>query len=192
MNDSELRQKLAAWQIPPASETTRSRAEWHALTAFRHRASAPPAPVTNRRVVWRFAALAAGLTTVIGAFFTLPREAKSPAMEHSAPLLAELEDFFQGRLAAVIQQDGEIDLQLSEAPAPRPPDQRVAVRLEWPGETIEILTYSGIAVCVDLPSGTLCLTPLITGSGSVLLLGDHGLIENLPNLRTEAHTLHDI
>ncbi len=194
MNDSELKQKLAAWKLPPASDQTQSRAEWCALTAFRNRETERTSTTTRRfpRAPW---AILAGFGAVailfIAAFFGLQPNKESP-LQNPTPLLSELEEFFQGRLAAVVQQDGEVDLRLIDVPVDREADQRVAVRLEWPGETIEILTYSGIAVCVDSPSGTLCLTPLITGSGSVLLLGDNGLIENQPGLRTEAHTLQDI
>jgi hypothetical protein len=192
MNGSDLKQKLASWKLPAISESTRARAEWHALTAFRNRTQEPGSaatPATTPYLPWL---ILSGLGSAVVLFLLSllwwpPNE--TSVLQNPAPLLSELEQFFQGRLAAVVQQNGEVDLRLADVPVERPPDQRVAVRLEWPGETIEILTYSGVPVCVDSPEGTLCLTPFITGSGNVLLLGDTGLLENQPGLHTEAHLL---
>lgn len=191
MSDSELKEKLATWKLPSANAQAQSRAKWHALTAFRNRTAEQANPTATRacRVSWSIlAGIGAVAGLVLAAFFWLQPTAGLP-LQNPSPLLSELEQFFQGRLAAVVQQDGEINLRLLDVPVDREPDQRVAVRLEWPGESIEILTYSGVAVCVDSPDGMLCLTPLITGSGNVLVISDTGLLKNKTGFRTKAHLL---
>jgi hypothetical protein len=194
MNDSDLRQKLNAWKLPPSSAQARSRAEWHALTAFRHRSAGSADAELSRApslLVWKLlTASAAIICLMLTALFSF-RPAPASSTVNPTPLLAELEDFFQGRLVAVIQHDGELDLQLTEVPAPRPADQRVAVRIEWQNEHFLILTYSGNSVCLDTSAGRLCVTPLINGSREVILLGESGLLKHQPGLRAEARTLQD-
>lgn len=192
MNDSELKQKLAAWRLPPTCQEAQSRAEWHALAAFKNLSHMPGRRTTPERISRRSWLLPAGIGAAVAlllAAWLRFQPAADPSLQNPESLLAELESFFQGRLAAVVRKDGAVDLRLIHEPIDRAPDQRVAVRLQWPEETIEILTYSGVPVCVDSPGGTLCLTPLITGSGSVLLLSDTGLLENRADLRTETQIL---
>jgi hypothetical protein len=192
MNDSELKSKLAAWKLAPAPEQTRSRAEWHALTAYRNRTTSPAgakSPVPPSRIAWKILTVSVALgCLVLVTLLTLRPAADSP-LENPVPLLTELEDFFQGRLTAVIQHNGELDLQLTEEPVSHPTDQRVAVRIEWQNEHFLILTYSGNSVCLETTAGRLCVTPLINGAGEVILLGESGLLDHQPGLRAEARTL---
>lgn len=192
MNDSELRQKLAAWQIPPSSQAARSRAEWHTLTAFRNRGTRSGPPGSPLFYFPKLAVISAVLLVAASTLFFLQPVHHAQPLQNSAPLLAELEEFFQGRLAAAIQHNGSLDLQLAEEPMNRPPDQRVAVRIAVRDESFVILTYSGQSVCLETGAGRICVTPLINGAGEVILLGESGLLEHQAGLRTEAHLLQGI
>lgn len=191
MNDSELRKRFAARNFPPAAEHTRERARWHALAAFRNAAGNPRQSLHNSTTVfpWKMAASAVLVCVLLLMVVFSTRHLTESRDADPRPLLAELEKFFQGRLAAVIQHDGEIDLRLRDDSVARPPDQRVAVEIEWRNQKFVILTYSGEAVCLESEAGELCLTPLITGSGEVIIIGETGLMKNARDLRATARAL---
>ena len=105
-------------------------------------------------------------------------------------MFQEMETLFPGQVVAVVTRGRNIDLQLGEQPFPRPADQRVAVTLSVQNEAIEILTYSGSPVCVEAAGTSICLTPLITGSGEVVLVGESGLLDHQSGIRAAARTIH--
>lgn len=163
MNDSELRKLLFEARPPAVNEAHADRALERALIALRN------APKTEEKSSWRFGvaiATAACVACVILAFF-FNRQGE----DSSERILTEMEHIFPGQLQAVILSGSRTDLRLSKFPENElSTDQRVRVIVETGTETAEILTYSGRLVCIPLKSGPLCLTPLLTAEGEVIVV----------------------
>jgi len=167
----ELRPFLDQLKVPAADESRRARALERSLVAFRN---APRMERKTHRAAWIFAAAAA--TACVGIALVLHGQ----RADSSARVFAELEHLFPGQLLAVVRNGGQTDVRLSAIPDPEiSTDQRVRITVRSGGETTDILTYSGREVCVPLKSGPLCLTPLVTGEGDVLVLaGDNAFTRN--------------
>jgi len=115
--------------------------------------------------LWITAAVAACVAVAL--MLTARRE------DTSTKVFVELESLFPGQILAFIRNGDETDLHLSAVPDPgRASDQRIHITICANGLTTEVLTYSGRRVCVPIESGSLCLTPLLTGEGDVLVLTD--------------------
>ena len=160
----DLQPFLAMLKVPAADESRAARALDRSLVAFRNAARMERKP---RRAAWVFAAAAAAACAVLAIVLHGQNE------DSSARVFAELEHLFPGQLQAVIRNGGQTDLRLSAVPNPElSTDQRVRVTVRSGGETADVLTYSGHEVCIPLKSGALCITPLVTGEGDVLVLSD--------------------
>lgn len=195
MNDDDLKNLLSAWRLPEVSETVKSQAKWQSLVAFQNRDIHRPLSLASaQKQPWKaFPFFKVGVPVFcLAAIFFLVWLMINPDSERQNALLQELEILFPGQIEAVIKNGEEIELRLADTKILRPADQRVAVRIIVQNKEFQILTYSGVAVCVESSIGTLCLTPLINGAGRVLLLSENGLFENQPGLQVEAHTLQDI
>ena len=168
---NELQPFLDRLKVPAADESRTARALERSLVAFRN---APRIERKAHRAAWVFAAAAA---TACVAFALVLRGQRE---DSSARVFAELEHLFPGQLQAVVRNGGQTDLSLSAIPDPElSTDQRVRITVRSGGETTDILTYSGREICVPLKSGPLCLTPLVTGEGNVLVLtGDSAFTRN--------------
>lgn len=160
MNDSELRDLLLASQPPGANEAHAARALDRALVALRN------APKLEKKSSWGLrVAIAAAACVLLAFVFHWKGE------DSSMRVLTEMEHVFPGQLQAVIRSGSQTDLRLSMFPESElSTDQRVRVIVETGTETTEILTYSGRLVCIPLKSGTLCLTPLLTAKGEVIVV----------------------
>jgi hypothetical protein len=165
MNIHELTR--SARPLPPATEATLGRARERALVAFRNRPTADTGPAPLFPPVLRWLA-AASLAAAVAAVLIL-----RPQPDDSAKLMAELESVFTGRMAGILTRDGEVEVLLSDSDFPRPTDQRVAFKIRGPDGEIIVLTYSGNPVTVG--PGHI-LTPLLSGGGEVLVVGDDGSV----------------
>lgn len=194
MKNSLFHKKLSLWQIPEAAESVADRAEWHALTAYRMARKSDDAPpesetaqfVFSFRRAWPVVPLLLVLAFIW--WFVLPEASTDVAADNH--VFQEMEVLFPGRVVAVVQRDQKIDLQLGERCFLRPADQRVEVMLSMHDETVKILTYSGASVCVNIAGGSICVTPLITGSGEVILVGESGLVNQQSGIHAIARTIH--
>lgn len=163
MNDNELRDLLLASQPPGANEAHTARALERALVALRN------APQMEKKSSWglRVAIAAAACVACVLLAFVL----NGKGDDSSAHVLTEMERVFPGQLQAVILNGSQTDLRLSMFPENElSTDQRVRVIVETGTEKTEILTYSGRLVCIPLKSGPLCLTPLLTAKGDVIVV----------------------
>lgn len=158
-------------KVPAADESRKARALERSLVALRN---APRMERKPHRTAWAFAAAAASACVALALVLHGQRE------DSSARVFAELEHLFPGQLQAVIRNGGQTDLRLSAVPNPElSTDQRVRVTVRSGGETADVFTYSGHEVCIPLKSGALCITPLVTGEGDVLVLaGDEAFTRN--------------
>jgi len=184
MNDADLRSRLSALRPPALSEPAVARARFRASLAHAAARATPPAPVAHRdaprphpsalrRFVSALAlpALAALLLSPIIRDTPEPRIPSALVASHQ--LLSELEALFPGQLEAVVEKDGAIQLELAEAPtAPAPADQAVLVEFTRGTQHLRVLAYSGRSVRLRLDRGELEFSPLLTGTGQVLLAGD--------------------
>lgn len=161
---NELQPFLDQLIVPAADESRTARALDRSLVALRN------APRMERKTHWTAWIFAAAATCAVLALVLHGQNQDS-----SARVFAELEHLFPGQLLAVVRSGEQTDLRLSAIPDPElSTDQRVRITVRSGGETTDILTYSGRQVCIPLKSGALCLTPLVTGEGEVLVLtGDN-------------------
>jgi hypothetical protein len=186
MNDSELKSLLKSWQLPPPGEGTAERALHRALLA-RH--SAPAAAPSSKPKGWLLPwALVSLGVLIIAIFLMLPADKSVPSFA-AAPLLDELETLFPADLRGVVVQGEEVQLLLAPGATPRPSDQRILIEWQPGDQTVHILTYSGESICVEGPEGPLCLTPLLTGSGAVLILTESGLLETHASAEWDARRM---
>ena len=167
MKDSELQHLLQKLVAPAANESHTARALDRSLVALRN------SPKSDRKSglgAWIFAiAVAAACMVLAIVFYSQPDDPR---------VFAEIERLFPGQLLAVIQHGGKTDLSLASLPGPEfSPDQRVRITVRSGGETVNVLTYSGIKICVPLKSGSISLTPLVTGNREVLIITDEDAFE---------------
>jgi len=163
MNDNELLNLLLESQPPGANEAHAARALDRALVALRN------APKMEKKSSWglRVAIAAAACVACVLLAFVFHWKGEDSSMR----LLTEMEHVFPGQLQAVILNGSQTDLRLSMFPESElSTDQRVRVIVETGTEKTEILTYSGRLVCIPLKSGSLCLTPLLTAKGDVIVV----------------------
>lgn len=108
--------------------------------------------------------------------------------------LQELEALFPGQVNAVIERDGQVDVELAEAHAGGT-GQPIVVEFVQGSRVLRVLSYSGRQVCVDLGGAKACFEPLVTAEGSVILSGEDFLWTSehpvtREGYRVEARFLH--
>ena len=160
--------------MPAANESHTARALDRSLIALRNTSREQRQPVWS---AWIFAAVAATACAVLA--LVLHIQPDDPRV------FAEIERLFPGQLLAVIQNGGKTDICLSAVPGPElSPDQRVRITVRSGGETANVLTYSGNKICVPLKSGSISLTPLVTGKKEVLVITDENAFERSGRTRS--------
>jgi hypothetical protein len=170
MNDDELRRRLQALPIPPASEERRDETLRQARRALCETAAEP----ARRETPWwpRLPWLGAGVCAGLAVLLVLLKPAAEPAARpvDYARLFTEFEGLFPEQLEAVVSRGTQIDLQLAAAPG-HASDQRLLLEFTRGAETIRVLAYSGRRVCVNLPN-RVCFEALLTAHGTVVLSSD--------------------
>lgn len=195
MTDPELRKRLAALRPPASSEAARSRALFRANLALDAAtrstpASEPAAAQTSRSPLasFRFAAgllLGSAAALALGLWLLRPAPPASlaadpaPAANHtdatraaSLRLLAEVQQVFPGRLNAVIDRDGALQIDLADNSSALASDQAIVVELARAGRVVRVLGFSGRAIDVELDGRSVRFAPLLTGGGEVLIDGE--------------------
>ncbi|MEO6053152.1 MAG: hypothetical protein ABIP97_03995 [Chthoniobacterales bacterium] len=162
MDDPTIKKVLSALRVPAVSESTRERARYHALTAFRNTPeSASSFPF--RKLSFAFGGLVVLLVAWLVAT-SLPKTADN------SRLFTEIEKLFPGQFVAAIKDNDSVDLQLSPTPATVSNDQRIILSFRRGDHLIKVLTYSGNEVCLNLNGQKICATPLVQSDGNVLLM----------------------
>ena len=137
--------------LPPADPSLVERARHRALVAFRN---AEPVTAKPRQGFVRWAIAAAVIAIAAFAFFN---NNHNPSPD-TARMFGELEILFPGQLAAVVIDNGEVSLVISEQPVERPADQRLEIPL--PGDVV-VLAYSGVSI----ETSGRQVTALLSGDG---------------------------
>lgn len=87
-------------------------------------------------------------------------------------LLAEFNQLFEGRLQAVISTGGQTQIVLAPAGAAAPRGQPVMIRFTDQGKDVEVMSFSGQTVQVQLDGRDLVFDTLVNGEGRVILAGE--------------------
>ena len=171
MNDKDLKRRLAGLPVPPASETACERALHRSLIALRQgpdtSSSRPRVPFVRRLA--GALALPAILLVIGLVFFRLV-----PAREGVASwqrTLQEMEALFPGQINAVIERDGDYDVELASRSVGSD-EQPLIVEFSQGDRVLRVLSYSGRRVSVDLGGQVTSFEPLVTVEGDVSLTGD--------------------
>jgi len=174
-DDRNLGEILRALWIIPAPESVREKARHRALAAFRNH----PAPEKKRsRLFWRVYSFASAAALFVAALVMFP---KSGAGNRNLHVFAEVESMFSGRLLAAIKDGERLDLKLSDSVAALPDDQRILITLRKNTRLIQVLTYSGQPVNLQIAGHTSAITPLLSSDGSVMIVTDHLLLNGTKN-----------
>lgn len=176
-----MKNRIAGLWVPQPSPDRKAIAHRMALDALAPKPS-PVAFKTSGRLVFRFAA-ACLVAAAIATFLMLPgrkaaHDGGSTAVNNEPTLktLKEIGLLFPDQLDAIIARKGQLDLQLADSRIRGNPDQAVKITCSKDKESCVIITYSGRNVKFDFAGGELRITPLIDGSGSVILLAPDRVI----------------
>lgn len=198
MPDSDLRSRLAALRPPGQTESTRARALHRASCALA--VATRPAPAPRRLFPLLLGgAIATAVAFALGLWIarpaappassrlagqdpasfnassnaaTAPTASATPTAADSLQLLAQVHQLFPGRLNAVIERDGSLQLDLSPAAAALVADQPLLIEFTHGGHTVRVLGFSGRSVELELDGRPLRFSPLLTGEGSILITGE--------------------
>ncbi len=171
MTDADLKKHLAALSVPVAADADRERALHRATVALTAFPRPPGRPhVTAPR--WRLAFLALPVLLLSFGWWLLPSPASLSATD-CRQLLVQLNQLFPGQLNAVVEFDGGVKIDLSDATtAPSAADQSIVIELRRKGHLVRIIAYSGRPVDIAVAGLSLRIDPLLTAKGGVLLASD--------------------
>jgi hypothetical protein len=168
-------QILRALRIDPVSESVREKARYRTLTAYRNH---PTHEKKRSRLSWWICSFASAAALFVAALVMHP---KSGSRTQNLHVFSEVESMFSGRLLAVIKDGERLDLKLSGSVESLPNDQRILITLRKNTRLIQVLTYSGHPVNLQLEGHTAALTPLLSSDGSVMIITDRRLLHGSKN-----------
>lgn len=164
-----LQAKLSNLSVPEADETAKGRALDRSLIALQNQV---PESVPGNTGSWL--GLLTGAVLMLFVLLGMWKISQGIWMENKSDDLQVLNQFaslFPGRLKAVVEQDGEVDVKLSEADA-APSQQPLAVVLKRGTKTLRVLCYSGSEVCLNLDGQRKCFEVLARANGEVIVAGE--------------------
>ena len=139
-------------------------AEYSPHHAIVHRASPVRAVFLTVLVICLFLGVAWQRGSI--QFGQVPREQREKL------LLAEFNELFNGRLQAVISAGGQTQIVLAEAGASAPRGQPVLIRFTDKGKDVQVMSFSGQTVQMQLDGRDLVFDTLVNGEGRVILAGE--------------------
>ena len=186
-DDDFPRQLLQSLRTPPEDEEVRALALQKALHALQ-----PPARLSTplrRTAPWLAVAGALGALVLAASWW--PRHASTHTpRDSSLALMTEMEKLFPEQLDAVVGDGPEVDVDVATDAAPAAEDQRIRLTVEHGPHHLQVLTYSGRRVCLDLGGQHVCLTPLLQGDGGIFVLTDQQVLRDGASLRTTGDHIH--
>lgn len=121
---------------------------------------------------------------------------EAPRAQREKVLLAEFNALFEGRLQAVISTGGKTQIVLAEEGAAVPRGQPVVIRFTDKGKDVEVMSFSGQTVQVNIDGRDLVFDTLVNGEGRVLLAGEKvfwdgskGAVADAPAVKIRAEVL---
>ena len=196
MNNHSLKENLKRLKVPAPDPAVRERTLHRSLIALRHAGNAGEAREQTERspVFWRWAVVVCVLGAVSLALWPGGRPVlTNDGLAAWRKTFRQMEILFPGQLNAVIEQDGDVELDLA-AESATPSEQPVLVEFSRGSHVLRVLSYSGRRVCVTLDGRNTCFEALVTGDGNVILTWDDFLwVSQNPmpraGYRMEAHSL---
>lgn len=174
MNDRELNDHLTSVSVPAINEAMRDRALHRATVALAQPTDSSEAD--ESRPVWRASyGWLAAFAVMLAAGLVMIRPSQPAAVVNGGAdlrTLAQVEGLFPGQLNAVIESDGDVQLDLAGQSSPGATDQPVLVQLEAGGHRLRVLSYSGRSVTIELKGTRFTFEALVTSDGGVMLVGD--------------------
>lgn len=174
MNDQELKDRLNALKIPGCDERARDRALHRATVALAN-AEEPKNEARlmgwTGRLLWTVGCAMAAAVIFVSLQAPVPLiQPKAQELADDLKILKQMEALFPGQIDAVIQKSGAVNLELA-AEQSLPSDQPILVRLISGKQSIQIMSYSGRKVCVELEGSRTCFEALLNNDGNVILNG---------------------
>lgn len=164
-------ERLTQLPVPEPDATARFRALSRALVALEHRETTAPMRERHKPLwLWPIGCALAMLLLL----FLLPAHwFRSPKqMRSDLVLLDEMSALFDKRLEALVERDGEMDVQLSPQEMPMPVSQQpICIVLSRGHDVIRVLSFSGREVCLSINGQKTCLDVLATKDGEVIITG---------------------
>jgi len=180
--DDSLREALSHLQTPPCNGAARERALALSTAVLRDgmRARRSPFVAGQPSAGWsRWRWLAAAAACLIAALpWLLPRgpvPTPVPKADVMGAVFGEIETLFPNQLDSVVVSPAGVTVNTSDVPTTTHADQRIRLVLSRAGSEaadVQVVTYSGRRVCVQLPGRELCMTPLLRGDGGVMVVTD--------------------
>lgn len=195
-HDDPLRDALAHLQPAPCSDDARDRALALSLAALPDGMRNPSSSSSDgeshaARTVWWWLAAAAACTVAVS-LSLLPR-GPAPKPDGLGPVFGQIEALFPNQLDSVIVSAAGVTVNTSDAPTTTYADQRIRLLLSKAGSKtadVQIVTYSGRRVCVKVRGNDLCMTPLLTGDGGVMVVTDTQVLGQDSPLPFPGYRLH--
>ena len=167
----QILRTLLPLPIEPVAESVREKARHRALLAFRN---APTMATKPRHQIFKWFLILTSVAVLILVTTLTMRTAPHTGTD-SSRLFSEVEKMFGGKLIAAVKDGDSLDLKVADSSVPLAMDQRILLTLKRGSHIIQVLTYSGREVSLNLNGHPLVVTPLVSGDGSVLLVTDHNL-----------------
>jgi hypothetical protein len=175
---------IAKLPVPPPGEGARERALHRATIALQQNTGLPVTPAAGWfSRPWKGAITGALALMAVVAGIALWRSEKPGSAQKAVAwtmktdrlMLGQIEALFGPQLNAVVLQAGAApDIRLSDNPdSAMGHAQPLMIELMRGAEIIRVLGYSGRTVCLQLAGQKVCIEPLATGDGNVILAGDH-------------------
>jgi len=96
--------------------------------------------------------------------------ARSPEETNDVSVLDQVAKLFSGRLEAVVEQHGSVDVLLAQSDLPLS-EQPIILILSKGREVVKVLSYSGRHICIHLGGQKACVEVLAEGDGNVIVTG---------------------
>lgn len=196
-----MRDALAHLQPAPCSDEARELALALSLAALRDgirtarpspAGAQPPALWSGWR--WLTAVTACVVTALLVAkSLWMPPRDPAPKLDGIGPVFAQIESLFPNQLDSVVVSAAGVTVNTSDTPTTTYADQRIRLVLSKAGSKsadVQVVTYSGRRVCVEVRGNDLCMTPLLTGDGGVMVVTDTQVLGQDAVLPFAGYRLH--
>lgn len=172
MENDWLKKALSQVEVPPADPAAQDRALHRALIALQNpeREFMPSAAVHWLWPQLGTLAVVGLLVALMAWFFPGGESSKTAALAVLDQVAAE----FPGKLEAVVEHNGQVDVRLAEGEIATSA-QPVQLVLKRGQESVKVLSYSGREVCLNLNGRKTCLEMLAQENGEVIVSGDRFL-----------------
>lgn len=188
---------------PGLSEAAKRRIVAMATTEFeRARPQAGGFAAAFRNKMSQFAAIpgltlstcAASVAILFGLWTVFNQHPVMNGAERQRAVLAEFNKVFGTQLQAVITDDGKTQILLADKGAQR--GQPVIIHLSGQGHDIDIMSFSGENVSLNIGGQPVSFDALVDGKGGVILAGEKifwhggaGKLEGAPDIQIKAQAL---